>query len=194
MSSSQSPEVGVPGPLLESVLEGRRSALLRYVGYLGKGLLPSEDLVQEASLRALRAAQVPRTEPEIVAWIFRILRNLVVDEIRKAKRWRAFPITHQAGEEGPGGGPLLTIAPTARTRVSQKEAERILAEVLSELDEGSLDLVSLRFFGGLSTSEIAECRSLPVGTVCAKIFRATKRMRTSLESRGYAFSELEPME
>lgn len=194
MSNSQEPEIGAPGPSLEVILENRRPALLRYVRYLGKGLLPGEDLVQEVSLRALRAAQVPETEPEIVAWIFRILRNLAVDEIRKAQRWRGSAISPGERADEPEGRALLTVEPAARRRVSQKETERILTEVLSELDEGSLDLITLRFFGGLSTSEIAQCRSLPVGTVCAKIFRATKRMRNSLESRGLAFSELEPIE
>lgn len=194
MSNSQQPEIGAPGPSLEEILEDRRPALLRYVRYLGKGLLPGEDLVQEASLRALRAATVPPTEPEIIAWVFRILRNLAVDEIRKAQRWRSSTMEPGEGAGESFGGPFLAIAPAARTRVSEKETEQILTEVLSELDEGSLDLITLRFFGGLSTSEIAQCRSLPVGTVCAKIFRATKRMRTSLENRGLAFSELEPIE
>jgi RNA polymerase sigma-70 factor (ECF subfamily) len=122
-----------------------------------------------------------------MTWLFRIARNLVIDEVRKAKRWRdkETPIsTHDDNQEGVLPLPVQT---TARREVGLREMENILAEALEDLDEHSLELVTLRFFGGLSTSEIAKSQSLPVGTVCAKIFRATRKMKNYLEEKGYAF-------
>lgn len=180
--------------LLRRVLEERHSSIRRFVRYLGRGAFPAEDVAQEVHLRALKSENIPQTEPEIMAWIFRIARNLVIDEIRRRKRRedKEVSITRE-GSDHDEVVPL-PVKESARRQVSQKEMEDILSDALGELGEDSLELVTLRFFGGMSTTQIAETCSLPVGTVCAKIFRATKKMRGYLEERGYSFSELDPGE
>jgi RNA polymerase sigma-70 factor (ECF subfamily) len=180
--------------LLRRVLEERHTSIRRFVRYLGRGILPAEDIAQEVHLRALKSEKIPATEPEIMAWIFRIARNLVIDETRRRKRRddKEISISHGTGDHDEVVP--LPVKESARRQVSQKEMENILSQALGELGEDTLELVTLRFFGGMSTTQIAESCSLPVGTVCAKIFRATKKMRGYLEERGYSFSELDPGE
>jgi RNA polymerase sigma-70 factor (ECF subfamily) len=194
MVSGQERKKSEPGDLLRRILEENHPAIRRFLRYLVRGAFPAEDLAQEVALRALKAEKIPGTEPEIMTWLFRIARNLVIDEVRKAKRWRDKEIPIATHDESPEGVLPLPVAPTARQQVGVREMENILAAALEDLDEHSLELVTLRFFGGMSTTEIAQSQSLPVGTVCAKIFRATKRMKNHLEEKGYAFSELGPVE
>jgi RNA polymerase sigma-70 factor (ECF subfamily) len=191
MVASQERTNSDPGDLLKRTLEENHPAIRRFLRYLVRGALPAEDLAQEVALRALRAGKVPESEPEIMTWLFRIARNLVIDEVRKSKRWKNKETPIASHDESPEGVLPLPIPATARREVGIREMENILSEALEDLDEHSLELVTLRFFGGMSTSEIAKTQSIPVGTVCAKIFRATKKMRNFLEEKGYAFSELE---
>ena len=194
MPSSREQERPAFHDSLRRVLEERHQCIRRFVRYLGRGALPAEDIAQEVHVRALNAQKVPETEPEIMAWIFRIARNLVIDEMRKKKRRSGKEIS-LSGDTGDREEVVpLPVDETARRRVSQIEMENVLSEALGELGEDSLELVALRFFGGMSTTQIAQSCSLPVGTVCAKIFRATRRMRSYLEGRGYSFSELDPGE
>ncbi|MCA9440331.1 MAG: RNA polymerase sigma factor [Candidatus Omnitrophica bacterium] len=194
MASSQEPKKSDSQDLLKSVLQENHAAVRRFLRYLTRGSLPAEDLAQEVVLRAMNAKKIPDTESEIMTWLFRIARNLVIDEVRKAKRWREKEIPIASHDDSSEGVLPLPVPSVARQRVGIREMENILAEALEDLDEHSMELVTLRFFGGLSTSEIAKTQSLPVGTVCAKIFRATKKMKIFLEEKGYAFSELEPGE
>ena len=46
----------------------------------------ARDLVQEAAARALGARQVPEEPAAYRAWIYRIVRNAAVDELRRRRR------------------------------------------------------------------------------------------------------------
>ena len=46
----------------------------------------ARDLVQEAAARALGATQVPAEAPAYRAWMFRIVRNAALDELRRRRR------------------------------------------------------------------------------------------------------------
>lgn len=194
MTTSQEQQRSDSGDLLKKTLEENHPAIRRFLRYLTRGSLPAEDLAQEVALRAMKAVRVPETEAEIMTWLFRIAKNLVIDEVRKAKRWRDMEMPIAPHEGSPEAVLPLPVPTTARREVGLREMENILAEALEDLDGHSLELVTLRFFGGLSTTEIASTQSLPVGTVCAKIFRATRKMKNFLEDKGYAFSELDPGE
>ena len=45
----------------------------------------AEDLVQDCAIKALAANNVPVDEPAYRAWLFRILRNLFLDGVRREK-------------------------------------------------------------------------------------------------------------
>ena len=173
------------------VLQKQSAALLRFIRYLGKGRLPAEDLCQEVFLRSLNASNKPATEEEIVAWLFRIARNCVIDEVRKRQRWDKNLVSIHTEPSDSGVPEDFQTAPAARDCVSRREMETVLADALNELDETSLEMVTLRFFAGLSTTQVAKTLSVPVGTVCARIFRATKKMRGLIENQGYTLLDLD---
>lgn len=59
--------------------------LRAYALSLAKNLHDSEDLVQDAVVRAMRSDNCPKLVKDLRPWLFRIIRNLHVDEARKEK-------------------------------------------------------------------------------------------------------------
>ena len=59
--------------------------LFGYAFSLTRNREDSRDLVQDCVLRALSAQSVPGDEPAYRAWLFRILRNLWYDQIKRPK-------------------------------------------------------------------------------------------------------------
>jgi len=65
-------------------IEGYLGRLYGYAFCLTEDREQSHDLVQECALKALVAGRVPCDEPAYRAWLFKILRNLHIDRIRRS--------------------------------------------------------------------------------------------------------------
>jgi len=64
----------------------------------------------------------------------------------------------------------------------RRERSAALGSALEALDEPSRQMVLLRHFGQMTFKEIAEVFSCPIGTVLAKVHRAMKVLRATLET------------
>jgi RNA polymerase sigma-70 factor (ECF subfamily) len=138
----------------------------------------AEDLVQETYTRAMRRHSQFAAGTDIRAWLFRILRNLIVDEWRRAKRspLRSAEDDDPADEPGPGREPLRGDEELDRLRrVVQGEIEAAL-EALS-VDARTIVLLDVE---GLTQEEIAEVMGCEVGTVKSRLFRARAKLREKL--------------
>src|SRR5215475_11071293 len=60
--------------------------LYGYAMVLSRNRAEAEDLVQEACLRALRAMNSLRTEASAKSWLFTILRNVWLNQLRQRRR------------------------------------------------------------------------------------------------------------
>ena len=52
--------------------------------------------------------------------------------------------------------------------------------MLKKLDEDTVELLMLRFYGQLSFKELAELRAEPIGTTLSKVHRGLKKLRYML--------------
>ena len=70
---------------LAQLIEAHQAELFRYLKYLGADHAVAEDLVQEAFLRAFKAAAIPDPDnPNLRrAWLRRIAHNLFMDHCRR---------------------------------------------------------------------------------------------------------------
>ncbi|MBZ8119549.1 RNA polymerase sigma factor [Roseovarius sp. LXJ103] len=119
----------------------------------------AEDLVQDAVERALRAANRPTLVDELRPWMFRVIRNLHYDELRKRRvRREYFTSQKRLLDE------LDTGADTARDVMV-----RLLFERLPEDKREVLCLVDIM---GLKYVEAAMVMDVPVGTVMSRVSRA----------------------
>jgi RNA polymerase sigma-70 factor (ECF subfamily) len=73
--------------LVAAAWEENRPELLRFAR--GMVIRPeiAEDIVQTAGQRAITASDIPAQRPDVRRWLFRIVSNLAIDELRRQGRW-----------------------------------------------------------------------------------------------------------
>ncbi len=149
----------------ESLLEDRAwmAGLARRL--VGEG---AEDLVQDAALIALESSRAPERP-----WLGGVLRHL------SARRWRGEAHRRQR-EEAVARPESQTDGATGLERL---EVQGVVAEELHGLDEPYRSTLVLRYFEGLSASEIAGRQAVAIGTVNSRLSRGADRMRARLERR-----------
>lgn len=139
------------------------AGVLRFVrGMLGaRG--DAADVAQETFLRL--HAQRPDAA-EVRFWLFRVARNLAINELRRVSIRERF--AHLIAFASPRDPQALTLA---------EEERRLLGEALATLpaDQGAAFL--LREWEGLSYDEIASTANCSVAKVKSDLFRARQSLR-----------------
>ncbi len=148
--------------------------------YLTGNASEAEDLVQETYARALRAADQFTPGTNLKAWLFRILRNTFISDVR---RRRASPVM----------GGLDTVIPSSQDVGDETwlrddlELERLRGVVAAEIEAALLRLsedartVILLDLEGLSEVEVAQVMDCAVGTVKSRLARARAALRQHLK-------------
>lgn len=124
----------------------------------------SEDLLHLTIERALANHANRDPDARLDMWMFRIMKNLWVDEIRRRGRWSrlvtSLPDGVEVGDEGGYAEDLVDAVELARIRV--------LVEDLPEEQRMAIKLVLL---AGHSYSEAAEILDVPEGTLTSRLAR-----------------------
>jgi RNA polymerase sigma-70 factor, ECF subfamily len=152
--------------LIEILPRMRRFALS-----LSRNNAVAEDLVQSACLRAIAAKQSWQRGTNFSAWIFRIIRNLWLDQLRHRK---------VAGYEKVIDDELGLVAPgaNAETQLMLLQVQKAVLNLPDEMRE----VVSLVCIEELSYRETALLLDLPLGTVMSRLARARIKLA---ETTGY---------
>jgi RNA polymerase sigma-70 factor (ECF subfamily) len=123
----------------------------------------ADDLVQAACERALKAQDQYEAGTRLDAWMFRIIRNLWIDQIRKRKtegvREDVDDMPHLGGDDG------RDITTTRRT-VRDVEA------ALDRLPREQREVVRLVCIEDVSYRDAAGRLDVPIGTVMSRLSRA----------------------
>ena len=180
-------------PLPAAVLERHRNwlgllARLQVDGRFRAKFDPS-DVVQQTLLEAVRGWPQfrGRTEPELAAWLRRILARVLAHEARHyldASRRdvaREVSLEHSlAKSSGRLGELVVATATSASQQAIRHEAELQLAEALSRLPDEYRDVILMRNIEGLSHDEIARRMDRSAGAVRMLWVRALARLREEM--------------
>ncbi|WP_336923488.1 RNA polymerase sigma factor [Aquipuribacter sp. SD81] len=132
----------------------------------------ADDAVSEALARAV--ATIERFEDRglrLEAWLFGILRNVVLEHVRRGRRTAPLPDSHDV--EAPEPGPLegvLAAELTGSVRLA-----------FARLREDDQELLWLRLVAGLSAAEVSQVVGRREGAVRQGQSRALGRLRQLLE-------------
>lgn len=126
----------------------------------------ARDLVQEAVVRALAAGRAPSEPPAFRAWMFAIVRNAAIDELR---RRRAATI------EAPPGVDLWRYDNACIAKITVEQGLLTLAPEHREI-------IALIDIAGFSYAEAAGILEIPPGTVMSRIARARSALLAAIEA------------
>lgn len=175
--------------LVEAAAEGSREAfdvlVMRYQGQvlnLVRAMTAAdeetEDLAQEAFVRAWRSIGSFRSDSAFRTWMFGIAINVVrTHRVRRGRLSRIF----QAPAVPGNAGDELERASVDDGIEGPLAMRQVIDRALATLPEDMRAAVVLRDVQGLEYREIAEALGLPIGTVESRIFRARQRLRPMLE-------------
>ena len=139
---------------------------------------------QEAFIKAYRHLSNFRFECSFYTWLYRIVTNLCLDQLRRRKSRREDPATiiDSSGDELD----LLAnisderaMANPARELERKRMGERI-NEALSKLTPRERTVFELKHYQGLKLRTIGEMLSTTEETAKNTLFRATRKLRANL--------------
>lgn len=144
-------------------------------GVLGD-LDAAHDAAQEAFVAAWRALGQFQGQAAFGTWLYRILRNVCLDIIRK-RRMRA-ELALDAGETYDVGPADAAPGPLAEAELDERCA--LVRRALASLAPHHRELLVLFDIEGMSYQEMCEVVGLPMGTVKSRLNRARHALRHQL--------------
>ncbi|HEX2271735.1 MAG TPA: sigma-70 family RNA polymerase sigma factor [Pyrinomonadaceae bacterium] len=154
---------------------GHIDALYGYAMTLTRDATEAEDLVQETYLRATGAANQPDGNSNLKAWLFVIMRNAWLNQLRHNQSGPRFvELETNEQPDDAGGNPLVVY-------LRKLEREQVRAAI-EKLPDAYREIVVLRDIEGLTYQEIALVLDCPAGTVMSRLGRARAKLRASLAS------------
>jgi RNA polymerase sigma-70 factor (ECF subfamily) len=134
----------------------------------------ADDLVQMALERALTRREQWGTGTRLLSWLFKIMQNLWIDELRvRTRRDRIF-----APEEAGEHVGVATTDDQINALAVRKAMER--------LNEEQRAAVSLVLVEGLPYKEAAAVLGIPIGTLTSRLARAREQLQAVLAEPGRA--------
>jgi RNA polymerase sigma-70 factor, ECF subfamily len=155
-------------------------ALFRYAMALSRSVPAAEDLVQETFLRALSAKRPLRPDSNYKSWLFTILRNIWLNELRK-RRWVSLSL--DAEPEGAAPAIPASMDDDPHQRYVSKVKVNEVRDAIQQLPLEFREIIILREYDELSYQEIAEILACPTGTVMSRLARARSKLRAILSQQ-----------
>ena len=143
----------------------------------------ARDVYQEAFLRVYRNLPKFRFDCSFSTWLYRIVANLCLDQIRKRKVRKE---EGSAVETGAGELDRFQFLPEQRADVDPQrqlmssEVNTRIQEVLSRLTARERLVFEMRHFQGMRLRAIGEALGVTEEAAKNCLFRATQKMRTAL--------------
>jgi RNA polymerase sigma-70 factor, ECF subfamily len=162
----------------EQVIERHQALVAGTVARMLGSNSEVEDIAQQVFIRVWKSARryVPRAK--FTTWLLKITRNLVFNELRRAKRRALVPLQSDPGAEEI---PLKDEAnPSPDASLLESELQRAIEEAIMQLPDSQRMALILRRYEQLSYEQIAEVLDLSVPAVKSVLFRARTELRSRL--------------
>jgi RNA polymerase sigma-70 factor (ECF subfamily) len=151
--------------------------LYGYAVVLSRNRAEAEDLVQETCLRALRGIEQLRPDGNVKSWLFTILRNIWLNQVRQR---RTAPETVELDSEENGATEPADKGQDPYAVYASKVERENMRAAIQQLPVEFREIIILREYEELSYQEIAALLDCPPGTVMSRLARARSKLRELL--------------
>jgi RNA polymerase sigma-70 factor (ECF subfamily) len=142
--------------------------LRRFARNLVRDPHDADDVVQIAVERALRRLDQWHRDARLDSWLFKIVRNAWIDEVRARARRAKILMPEEAGEQ-------------VGVALMEQEIDRLSTETaLARLPEDQRLAVGLVLVEGLSYKDAAEVLEVPIGTLTSRLARGREALQGML--------------
>lgn len=147
--------------------------LRRFARSLARNDPDADDLCQLSIERALKARDQWQDGTRLDAWMYRIMRNIWIDEARaRARRAATFAPEEDGVNVGDDGHEAI------ERNVAVSEVDRAMAKLPDEQRE----VIALVLVEGLAYKEAAEVLEIPMGTLTSRLVRGRQALVQMLEA------------
>ncbi len=148
----------------------------------------AEDLTQEAFVRAFRFFDNYRRDLPFENWLYRIMSNLFVDDLRRKPKARIQSLDAPVGNDPSSESNAFLEIPDTREEpervVLHEELDERIQKALASLPADFRMTVILADIEGMSYEEISETMKCSLGTVRSRLHRGRKLLRNKLAGFG----------
>lgn len=159
------------GVSFDELYRQSRDDVYAYAAGLLRDRSAAEEVVSTAFERAYRKrGRFDPTRGSARAWLFGIVRNAALDELRRRRRHA--PLNDE---------PLDLALNASLGGVEQTELRLALRDALDALPARDRELVALKFFAGLSNAEIARLLDTSESNAGTKLHRVVTKLREACD-------------
>ena len=165
---------------LEELIARYKDRLYAYLFRLARDRDAADDLLQEVFIKMIKKLDSYDEREKFSAWLFTVAHHAVMDHFRSGSRRReesldaadenSVPLSETLASGEPGPDEVLDTA--------QRAADLQIA--FNRLSPDQREIFLMRHYSGLSFKEIADILGVPIGTVLARMSRATAKLRSEL--------------
>jgi len=154
------------------LLQDEIPRLRRYARALTRNAVRADDLVQNCLVRAIAKEHLWEPGSDLRAWLFTILHNQNVNEVRHSVREGVTVAVEDVA-------PVLMMAARAGASLQLRDLERVI-RLLPEEQRQVILLVGLE---GMRYEEVAVVLDIPVGTVRSRLSCGREMLRRLMDMR-----------
>lgn len=141
----------------------------------------AKDMAQEAFIKIYKSIKNFREESSFSTWLYRIVTNVCLDEIRKRKRNETVPLEISIqNDDGAAHIELGADKETPDDIYERIEKRQLIFNAINSLSEDYKTVIVLRDVQGFGYEEIASMLNCSLGTIKSRINRARNALKDKL--------------
>jgi len=142
----------------------------------------AREIVQEAFIRVHRNLGKFEGSSSFFTWLYRIVKNLAIDYMRKPARRESEPLDDPNLVDGGAHLPFISRIDGADPNdvVKRREIAARIQEALDALPPYHRAVIIMREVEGMSYQQMAEAMDVSKGTIMSRLFHARQKLQKAL--------------